>query len=76
MTAETESPPPTKEKEPLLVATETYSPILIVPPAKLGNSNTPRGPFHKIVLDDKTIFLKGFFYKEIFLLQLYTYMIL
>ena len=58
MTAETESPPPTKEKAPLIVAWEIYSPTLIVPFAKLENSNTPSGPFHNIVFDNKIVFLK------------------
>src|SRR6266566_1420723 len=49
-TAATESPPPTMEVAPLLVASATALAISSVPLAKAGISKTPMGPFHTIVL--------------------------
>src|ERR1700737_868683 len=47
LTAETESPPPTIEVAPTFSATAWA--ILKVPLAKGATSNTPMGPFHKMV---------------------------
>ena len=46
----TESPPPIKEKAPLAVASAIASAIAREPAVKLSNSNTPAGPFQRIVL--------------------------
>src|SRR5277367_1932540 len=45
-TAATESPPPTMEVAPAVVAAATALAISRVPLAKAGISNTPMGPFH------------------------------
>src|SRR3978361_804416 len=52
--AEAESPPPINENPPFSVAFTTALAMDSVPVAKLGNSNTPIGPFHIIVLEDST----------------------
>ena len=46
----TESPPPINENAPFLVASAMASAMAFEPPVKLSNSNTPAGPFHRIVL--------------------------
>ena len=49
-TQATESPPPTSEKAPFFVASTMASAIAFEPLAKLSNSNTPAGPFQRMVL--------------------------
>src|SRR5882724_563702 len=49
-TAATESPPPTMEVAPAVVAAATALAISRVPLAKPGISNTPIGPFQTMVL--------------------------
>ncbi len=51
LTQATESPPPTREKAPFLVASTMASPTEREPWVKFSNSNTPVGPFQRIVLD-------------------------
>src|SRR6476646_2265885 len=48
--AATESPPPTMDVAPMLVATATALAISSVPLAKAGISKTPMGPFQTMVL--------------------------
>ena len=50
-TQATESPPPTRENAPFLVASTMASATAREPDVKLSNSNTPVGPFHRIVFD-------------------------
>lgn len=45
------SPPPTSENAPFLVASTIASPTVREPWVKFSNSNTPIGPFQRIVLD-------------------------
>ena len=45
-----ESPPPMRENAPEMVATDTQRATEWVPFSKFGNSYTPTGPFHRIVL--------------------------
>ena len=49
--AATESPPPIKEKAPFAVAFTMASAMALVPTANFGISNTPTGPFQRMVLD-------------------------
>ena len=51
LTQATESPPPTRENAPFLVASTIASPTEREPWVKFSNSNTPVGPFQRIVLD-------------------------
>lgn len=44
------SPPPMIDTQPAFVEATTASISPLVPVAKLGNSNTPGGPFHTIIL--------------------------
>ena len=46
----TESPPPMSEKAPFAVAFAMASAIAREPAVKLSNSNTPAGPFQRMVL--------------------------
>ena len=50
--AEAESPPPIRENAPFFsVASTTASAMAFVPLAKFSNSNTPIGPFHRMVFE-------------------------
>ena len=49
-TQATESPPPISENAPFLVASAIASPIAREPAVKASHSNTPAGPFHRMVL--------------------------
>ena len=51
MTQATETPPPTNQNAPFLVASTIASPTAREPSVKFSNSNTPVGPFHRIVLE-------------------------
>ena len=50
LTQATESPPPMSEKAPSAVASAIALPIARLPSQKLSNSNTPAGPFQRMVL--------------------------
>ncbi len=56
-TQATESPPPTSENAPLPVASPIASPTTREPVEKLSNSNTPVGPFQRIVFDSRITFV-------------------
>ena len=55
----TESPPPIRENAPFAVASAMASAIAFEPPVKLSNSNTPAGPFQRIVLASLIASLKS-----------------
>lgn len=55
------SPPPTITVDPFLVASMAASKREDEPLANAGNSNTPAGPFQRIVLDSSTVARKASF---------------
>ena len=58
-TQATESPPPTSENAPFSVASTIASAIAREPAVKLSNSNTPAGPFQRIVFASLMAFAKS-----------------
>ena len=56
----TESPPPMSENAPLAVALPIASAIAREPAVKLSNSNTPAGPFQRIVFASTIAAAKAF----------------
>ena len=57
--AATESPPPISEKAPFFVASTIASASAREPLAKLSISNTPTGPFHRMVFDSAITFVNA-----------------